>query len=116
MWYVFFKRVWMFHTTLYPAHQLKNFWGDGISFRSFVPSFFMVVAVMPGSFVLGFMLGNLLFWLIPSARRVFDAEASGYPGTSFREAMSALVKLCVWTLLPGLLVAFACAYLLKSLK
>jgi hypothetical protein len=73
-------------------------------------------APAPGAMVLGFMLGNLIVWLIPPARRTLDAEATGYPGTSFRDAMRDLTKVCLWTLPAGFCVAFLAAYSLSSLR
>jgi hypothetical protein len=106
----------MFHTLLYPNHELREFWRDGISFRAFVPSFLMVFAQTPGSIAAGLMLGDLLARLIPPARRAFDAEAQGFPGTSFQSAMRDLFGVLVWTLPIGLAIALAAAYSLESLR
>jgi hypothetical protein len=114
--YALFRVVWRFHVTLYPDHQLNEFWQRGISFRSFVPSVLMVFSLLPGSLAAGFMAGNLLAWLVPPARHVFDAEARGFPGTSFRESMQTLFKMMMWTLPSGLAVALVAAYFLKSLR
>src|SRR6266849_7630251 len=59
-WYLLFRLVWLFHSALYPSHQLREFWQDGVRLRSFVPSFLMVFALMPGALILGFMFGNAL--------------------------------------------------------
>jgi hypothetical protein len=114
--YALFRVVWLFHVALYPNHQLREFWREGISFRSFVPSFLMVFSLVPGSVAVGFMLGNLLAWLIRPARHVFDAEARGSPGPSFRTSMQGLFKMIVWTLPSGLAIALAAAYFLKALR
>jgi len=114
--YALFRAVWRFHVAFYPDHQLPQFWQEGISFRSFVLSFLMVFGLAPGSVAAGFMLGNLLAWLIPPARRVFDAESGGFPSTSFRASMGCLFKIAVWTLPGGVAVALAAAYFLKSLR
>jgi len=115
-WYRLFRLVWLFHVAIYPEHQLQEFWQQGIGFRSFVPSFLMVFALMPGAIVVGFMIGNILLWLIPAVRRIFEAEARGYPGTSFRDSMRGLFRVGVWLLPMGLVVAFGAAYFLKSLR
>jgi hypothetical protein len=47
----------------------------------------MMFSIAPAAMALGFMLGNILIWLIRPARRVLDAEAKGYLGTSFVESM-----------------------------
>jgi hypothetical protein len=114
--YALFRLVWRFHVVFYPDHQLPQFWQEGIGFNSFVPSFLMVFSLAPGSIATGFMLGNLLARLIPPARRVFDAEARDFPGTSFRDSMGGLFKTAVWTLPSGLAIALAAAYCLKSLR
>jgi hypothetical protein len=111
-----FMVVWAFHTYFYPAHQLNDFWQPGISGKSFVPSFLMVFALLPGSIAAGFMVGNALAWLVAPARRTFEAEARGYPGTSFRAAMSGLFALAVIALPIGLVISLASAYFLPSLQ
>ena len=76
----------------------------------------MMFAPAPGAMALGFMLGNLIVWLISPARRALDAEAEGYPGTSFPDAVRDLARICLWTLPAGLCVAFIVAFLLSSLR
>ena len=100
---------------IYPDHRLQDFWRKGISFSSFVPSFLMVFAPMPGAIALGFALANCVAWLIPPARRVFEREAVGYPDTRFAEATTLLLKVTAWTLPPGLAVALFSAWVLRSL-
>lgn len=114
--YALFRIVWRFHVAFYPDHQLRDFWQEGIALPSLVPSILMVLSLVPGSMATGFMLGNLLAWLITPARRVFDAEAQGFPGTGLAESMRGLFKMAVWTLPSGLAIAFAAAYSLKSLR
>jgi len=76
----------------------------------------MVFSLMPGAIVTGFMLGNILLWLITPVRRIFEAESHGYAGTSFRDSMRGLFRFGVWLLPIGLVIAFAAAYFLKSLR
>src|SRR5262252_6730337 len=80
-WYVLFQLVWKFHVAIYPEHRFAEFWRPGISMPDFILSFLMMFSITPAAVALGFMLGNILIWLIPPARRVLDAEARGYPGT-----------------------------------
>jgi hypothetical protein len=115
-WYVLFQLVWIFHAAVYPNHQFAEFWPRGISPRSFALSLLMVFSVAPAAMTLGFMLGNILIWLIPPARRVLDAEARGYPGASFVQSMRGLLKICLWALPIGFAVALTAAYLLNSLR
>ena len=116
LWYALFRLVWCFHVAIYPQHELREFWQDGISFKSGAPSFLMVFALMPGALVFGFMLGNSLLWLIAPIRRIFDAEAKSYPGTNFQDAMRGLFMVGIWALPIGLVIAFSAAYFLKSLR
>lgn len=111
-----FSLVWLFHTTVYPLHELRNFWPAGISPGSFFLSFLMVFAPLPGALGAGFMLANLLLYALPPARRAFDAEARGHPGTSFQESLRGLLRLTTWALPPGLAVALVAAALLASLQ
>jgi hypothetical protein len=116
IWYALFRLVWAFHIALYPLHKLQEFWQSGISFPSFVFSFFMVFALMPGSICLGFALTNCSAWLIKPARDVFNIESIGYPGTSFREATFTLFVLSAWSVPIGLIISLGSAWALTSLK
>jgi len=116
LWYALFQLVWAFHIFIYPNHRFDQFWQPGIGPSSFVLSFLMMFAPVPGAITLGFMLGNLMAWLIPPARRTLDAEAEGYPGTSFRDSMRGLARICLWTLPIGLSVALIAAFSLSSLR
>jgi hypothetical protein len=114
--YALFQLVWAFHAALYPGHRFDEFWRRGISTRSFALSLLMMFAPVPGAMTLGFILGNLMAWLITPARRALDTEAKGYPGTSFRDSMLGLARICLWTLPTGLCIAFMAAYSLSSLR
>lgn len=116
VWYLLFRLVWLFHIAFYPDHHLEDFWQEGSGFRSAFLSFLMVFSLMFGAGALGFMLTNVIFRLIPPARKAFDSEARGHTGTGFRPAMRTLCKFCIWTLFPGLLIALVAAYFLKSLR
>lgn len=115
-WYGMFRLDWAFHQTLYPQHTFHDFWQDGVSFASFVPSFLMLFAPAPGSICLGLILANCVAWLIPPARRKLDAEAEGYRGTGFRESTGALLTCAKWAVPGGLIIALVSASLLKSLR
>jgi hypothetical protein len=114
--YGLFRAVWLFHTVFYPSHELSHFWRRGITARSLFLSFLMVFAPALGSIPMGFMIGNLLAWLIPPARRTFDSEAQGFPDTGFLDSMRGLLRLAAWTLPPGVFIALAAAYFLTSLR
>jgi len=116
LWYALFQLVWAFHVVIYPDHQFDEFWHSGISSGSFALSLLMMFAPAPGAMALGFMFGNLIVWLISPARRALDAEANGYPGTSFPDAIRDLARICLWILPAGLCVALIAAFSLSSLR
>lgn len=116
IWCGLFSVVWLFHVSIYPDHQLRDFWHEGISFRSFVLSFLMVFALAPVAMIAGFMLGNSMLWLIAPIRRIFEKEASDYPSTSFRASMRGLFKFGVWVFPIGLAISFLAAYFLSALR
>ena len=116
IWAGLFAGVWAFHTAIYPDHAFRDF-GDRISrFGAIVPTFLMTFAIFPGAVGAGFMTANLIMWLIPSARRAFDAEAQGHPGTSFKDTMRSLGKFTVWAMGIGLAIASLAASCLPSLR
>jgi hypothetical protein len=115
-WYGLFRLVWAFNVWLYPDHLFSNFWTEGISISGFALSFLMLFAPAPGALCLGLVIANCVSWLLPPARRVFDAEAAGYPGTSFGESNKALLDLALRLVPTGLVVALIAAALLKSLR
>jgi len=116
IWYALFRLVWWLHVILYPGHQLSNFWHKGASLGSFIPSFLMVFAPLPGALGAGLIFGNALAWLLPHARRAFESEARDFPETGFRESMRRLLFLTVVALPAGVLIALAAACFLRSLK
>jgi hypothetical protein len=91
-----------FTSTFIETINSMEFWQRGISAGNFALSLLMMFAPVPGAMALGFMLANLIVWLTPPARRTLDAEARDYPGTSLRDAMRGLAKVCLWTLPAGL--------------
>lgn len=113
VWYGLFRLIWAFHVMIYPEHRLQDFWRRGSS--SFLPSFLMVFAPLPGAIALGLALANCVAWLVGPARRAFDREATGYHGTRFPEGTTTLFKLAAWMLPAGLLVSLISAWLLRSL-
>lgn len=114
--YLFFRLVWLFHTTLYPEHQLSDFAQEGSSFRSGFLSLLMIFSLVPGSGAMAFIAVNFFFWLLPWTRKIFEAEAKNYPGTDFQNAIRGLLKIWIWTFPTGLVISLLAAYLLKSLR
>ena len=118
IWYLLFKCVWLFHLSIYPSHELGYFWQQGghISLRSFILSFLMMFSLLPGAMTIACILVNVLFWLLPWSRSVFDSEAHGYLGTDFRSAMRKLFKIFIWTFPIGIVISLLAAYFLESLR
>jgi len=88
--YSLFRLMWYIHTRIYPHHinRLGEFWGRGISNTAFIPSFLMLMPLLVAAVPLSMLVTNLLCWLLPSVRRILDAEARNMPGTSFAESMA----------------------------
>jgi hypothetical protein len=116
IWYALFRLVWAFHITVYPEHQLADFWVRGISTTAFALSFMMAFALLPGAMALGFMVGNLLLWLVPPARRALDDETRFYRRADFIHSMQGLAKIGAWALPIGVSIAATAAYFLASLQ
>lgn len=114
--YLLFRLVWLFHTAIYPDHELKEFWQEGIGFYSFFLSLLMVVSLLPGSGMTAFIVVNFVFWLVPWARKTFEAEAQNHPGTDFRSTIRKLSKIWIWTFPAGLAISLIAACMLKSLR
>jgi hypothetical protein len=66
----------------------------------------IIMAVAPFFAWIGpsMILGNLFVAAIPQARRVLDAEASGFPGTDRRSANRGLLRMSVVMTPPCLLI------------
>ena len=115
-WYVFFRIVWAFHQRLYPQHAFRDFWQEGVRLASFVPSFLMLFAPLPGSICIGLIFANCVAWLFPPAQQTLNAEAEGFEGTGFRESNELLLRFAKWTVPGGLIIALVAASLLRSLR
>lgn len=93
-WYFLFQAAWRLHVDFYPAHVgLKSqFWDAGISGRAFASSFLMLMPLGVPALTLGFLLANVIFWLIPPARRAMEREAAGDREMTFAGANLGLIK------------------------
>jgi hypothetical protein len=75
----------------------------------FAPGYSVVLIILPsfiGSMPLAMMVLNFVLSCIPPLRRIFDENAKGVPGTSFREAQKQLFKLAKIVSFPALAIAF----------
>ena len=53
---------------------------------------FVTIPMFFPSLAWGMVLGDAIMWLVPPARRIFEQEAQGHKGSSFKEVMSGLPK------------------------
>jgi hypothetical protein len=74
----------------------------------------MLFAIVPGALCLGVLAANYITWLVPPARRALDAEAVGYPGTSFSESTAGLLRFAKWAVPLGLVISLVAAALLPT--
>lgn len=93
-WYLLFQAAWRLHVEFYPAHAaLKGeFWGKGISVRAFASSFLMLMPLGVPAMTIGLLSANLIFWLIPPARRTMEREAAGDREMTFAGSNAGLIK------------------------
>jgi exosortase/archaeosortase len=100
-----FCLIWTCHVAIYPEHEFRDYWNKGLTFAAFFPSLLMAFAIVPGSVGAGLVSANLMVWLIPPARRAFDAK----------EATQTLGKFTAWSLGIGIPVSLIAAACLSSL-
>lgn len=93
-WYYLFQGAWLLHVNFFPAHASlkKEFWGAGISGRAFVSSFLMLMPLGVPAMIAEFLSANLIFWVIPPARRVIEREAAGDHQMTFAGSNAGLIK------------------------
>ena len=76
--------------------------------------FTVLLAILPlvfGTAPLGFMVGNMVMWLIPSIRKVLDQEAKPFPETSFLSTQRGLRQGVIYLTLPCVALAMLGAWL-----
>ena len=74
----------------------------------------VLLATLPlgiGSLPLGFLVGNMVVWLIPPIRRVLDQEARPFPETSFLSAQRGLWQGVIYLTLPCVALAILGTFL-----
>jgi len=88
------QAAWQLHVAFYPAHAglRSESWGEGISGRAFASSFVMLMPLAGPAMTLGFLSGNLVFWLIPAARRAMEREAAGDSEMTFAGSNAGLIR------------------------
>ncbi len=116
--YLLFQIMWRIHIAFYPDHagRFGEFWGEGVSFPSFISSFLLLIPLLFAGLLIGLMFANCVAWCIAPARRAFDREAEGVKWASFRESMHGLWAIGRIVVPVCLLLSFIGAATLKSLR
>lgn len=119
IWYALFYVMWHVHLIAYPEHtgQIGEFWNKGISLKSFLSSFLLVMPLFLPALGLSFIIVNIIFWFIPPAKKLFENEAGGEIEMTFIGTTSDLVRVVVKYMLPiGLGLSLLGALTLSNLK
>jgi len=111
-----FKILWAIHILIYPNHagRYEEFWPAGLSIPAFISSFLLIMPVFISSIILGMIAANIFLWCIPPMRRIFDKEAQGTKGASFRESRMSLCKIAGYVVPICFLLGLIGAFTLKS--
>ncbi len=118
-WFGLFKIMWGVHIFFYPEHSnhLDLFWQEGLSFKSFISSFLLLIPLLLPAMGSAMIVTNGLLWLTPAARATFDREAKKLKKPSFLISTSDLLLLFVKYLLPiGIGLSLLGALTLINLK
>ena len=105
------KFMWKIHVNIFPSHEgrFNEILDEKISLLLIMPLFF-------ASIPLGLMVVNVISWCILPIRKVFDKEAKGYKGTSFKESMEDLFKVALIVVPACLILSYIGASTLKNIK
>lgn len=116
--YLLFQAMWRIHLLFYPEHagRVTEFWRSGLSFRSFVSSFLLLMPLLFASVPIGLILANALAWCVSPARRAFEREAEGVKWASFRQSMHGLWLMARLVVPACFLLSFIGAATLKNLR
>lgn len=119
IWYALFIAMWNIHLNLYPQHEghINEFWGEGISLKSFISSFLLLIPLFLPAMGISLIIVNIIFWFILPARKAFNKEASGDVQMTFYGATLGLIKVFLKYLAPiGFVLSILGAITLSSLK
>ena len=110
VWYAFYRGFVALHLLIYPQNadhivELMNGPGRLPPLLMTVPSFFPAIAI-------GFILTNVLMWLIPEIRADSEAKAKGVKWANYRQAQTALFVVAVFLMIPAIIAGAIGAYLL----
>jgi hypothetical protein len=113
--YILWFSIWHIHTLIYPEHAgigLTQLMGS----HTTLPLLLMLLPLLLAGLPPGLMLANCVAWCIPPARSVFDREAEGVKGTSFRASQSGLWRLGKIVIVVCILLSLAGAVAMKNLN
>lgn len=97
LWRLAFALGGYVHLALYPGQTWRSHsHGLGAILAAVAPFF----ATIPTALY----MGNIIVCMIPAARRTFDREAIGYPGTDFRSSQQRLLVMIRYIVPPALLL------------
>ena len=110
VWHGFYRSFVALHLLIYPQNadhvaQLMDGPGRLAPFLMTLPSFFPAIAI-------GFILTNMLMWLIPEVRADSEAKAKGVKWASYRQAQRALFIVAIFLTIPAIIAGAIGAYLL----
>jgi hypothetical protein len=117
VWYGSFELFWRLNVYMYPEHSgyRDQFWTEGISFCPFISSFLMVFGPFFPSVGVALLFSNVLFRVVPPARRALDREALNVRGAAYISAQRGLLKLTLFSLAIGYGLAGIGAFTLSRL-
>jgi hypothetical protein len=97
LWWGAFNLAWGLHVLFYPSHAglRSEFWPADLPAHIFIPSFMLLIPSFLPTLVWAMVCTNFVLHLVPPARRTFDREAVGYPGTDYRSAQTSLLIVAV---------------------
>ncbi|MFP4098725.1 MAG: hypothetical protein ACLFP8_08820 [Alphaproteobacteria bacterium] len=98
-WVACFYILGLFHAYFYPGESFFNEpQGVGPVLTAVAPFF----GAMPS----GFLIGNMLVYIISPARRALNKEAEGVSGASFRDSQKGMIKTVLILVPASLMFAF----------
>jgi len=110
VWYGFYRGFLSLHLLIYPqnADHLVQLM-DG---PDRLPPLLMTVPLFFPAIPIGFILMNVLMWLIPEVRADSEAKATGVKWANYRQAQTALFVVAVFLMIPAIIAGAIGAYLL----
>jgi hypothetical protein len=94
LWFESFHILWEIHVWIYPAHASKfnEFMENQGNMGTVISGFLLIFGPFMPTLMASMLIVNFLTHLIPPARRAFDREAEGYPGTDYLSSQKFFLK------------------------